>query len=406
MHRLGLKVSSADVGYVEPARQLYQRGVFHNLELYVLPGTFVDGGGVWKSLEAPIVIHAPHFFNGLNLADPQRQEANAVLMAEARRFADTLQARSIIVHPGVDGQIAETIRQLKALAEPRLLVENKPAISIDRLHSCVGSTPAEIAQAMAELGAGFCLDIGHAYCAANHRKIDRDQYLRQFMALRPTMFHLSDGDRDGAIDKHYHLGAGSYDLRSLAQTLPGDAIITFETVKDSATDLGDYVRDVGYWMALNVVIETADEHDVIDIFGLANDPEVRRNSFSSEPISLDQHRAWFSEKLGSSETAIYVARGHDGRFIGYVRFELVAGEKTLVISIALGRDYRGRGLARELIVRTSALQSALHPGVPIVAYIKDENLSSLKSFSNARYQMMGSATVNGQRCQWLKYIPG
>ena len=43
--------------------------------------------------------------------------------------------------------------------------------------------------------AGFCLDFGHAVCAANNFKIEPMEFLIKMNKLSPSMYHLTDGTK-------------------------------------------------------------------------------------------------------------------------------------------------------------------------------------------------------------------
>ncbi len=63
------------------------------------------------------------------------------------------------------------------------------------------------------------------------------------MRLRPRLFHLSDGDIHSPVDKHRHLGDGSYPLKEMLGFLPKDAFLTLETPHDHGDNLDDFSRD-------------------------------------------------------------------------------------------------------------------------------------------------------------------
>ena len=165
MLSFGLKLWSNNDHYVNEAIRLFEKGIYQYIELYMLPGTEKKMVEMWRGLDIPYIVHAPHFLAGLNLAKREQKETNFRLLEETRRFADELSAENIIVHPGIGGDIKETAIQIKEINEPRLLVENKPYFAIIDDLICNGTTPEEIEFILKEAGIGFCLDIGHAFCA-------------------------------------------------------------------------------------------------------------------------------------------------------------------------------------------------------------------------------------------------
>lgn len=255
MYRIGLKLWSVNTdAYLREAERLYAAGVFSYIELFVVPDT-METLGAWRRLHeersVPFVVHNAHAVAGFNLADRSAEARNREIYAQTRKFADALDARHVIFHGGVEGSIEETARQLKALEEPRALLENKPVKPLPNkagVTSCRGATIDEIGHVLAEAGCGFCLDVGHAICAANAQGVEPYAYVEELNGrFSPAMFHLSDVvDMSSPYDAHPHLGTGALDIPRLRRELfPADAMISIETVKDSPTDLDDFTRDVG-----------------------------------------------------------------------------------------------------------------------------------------------------------------
>ncbi len=243
-HKFGLKLWSTNRNYLVEAKKLYDKKIFDYIELYVIPGSCDGYLKLWKDLEIPYVLHAPHFRDGVNLAKKERENDNKKLIGEAQRFADKLGADKIIVHPGIDGDINETARQLKNICDNRILVENKPYHAIGSDLICNGTTPEEIKLVMNEAKVGFCLDIGHAICSAKAHGEEYLSYLREFIALKPAIYHLTDGDVNQFRDEHRHIGQGNYDMGAILKMIPAEAMITIETNKDSNDNLSDFKKDI------------------------------------------------------------------------------------------------------------------------------------------------------------------
>lgn len=240
----GLKLWSNNDHYVDEAICLFEKEIYQYIELYMLPGTEKKMVEMWRGLDIPYVVHAPHFLAGLNLAKREQKETNFRLLEETRRFADELSAEKIIVHPGIGGDIQETVMQIKETNEPRLLVENKPYYAIIDDLICNGTTPGEIEFVMKESGIGFCLDIGHAFCAARGLKKEPMGFLNGFLSLKPEMYHLTDGDYESVYDMHDHIGTGNYDIKKIVNLIPQGKRVTVETVKDSKESLTDFEEDI------------------------------------------------------------------------------------------------------------------------------------------------------------------
>ena len=249
MPKIGLKLWSTNLFYANIAAKLYEENVFDYIELSAIPNTFADTISVWKKLNLPFIIHAPHFMQGLNFSDKEKESSNMIMANETFKFADSLNAEYVIFHPGIKGDFKETAQQMKKLNDKRVIVENKPynvAIyekGLTKEDKCVGWNPQQIKYIAETANIGICLDVGHCFCAANGAGVDKYKMLKDFVALNPKMFHISDGDIDSPIDKHFIIGKGSYDFQKIFSILPKDITITLETEKPSKENLDDFVSD-------------------------------------------------------------------------------------------------------------------------------------------------------------------
>lgn len=258
MYQFGLKLWSINENYMDTAKKLYDEKVYDYIELYAIPSSFDKYARRWKSLNIPYIIHAPHFMHGINFSVAEKLNDNMKLAREALKYADYLCADKIIFHPGINGDYKQTAYQIKSINDERILIENKPyhvAVETDTLplnSICVGYNPEQIKYIMQESGAGLCLDIGHGICAANSLNINYISFLKEFMELKPRMFHISDGEKEGTIDKHYNIGKGNFDFNLLFSIIPDNAVISVETEKKSKDNLDDFVHDMKLLKSVSV----------------------------------------------------------------------------------------------------------------------------------------------------------
>jgi len=245
--KLGLKLWSNNTeAYLKDAEKLYSRNIFDYIELYVVPNT-LDTIAKWKKLNIPFTLHAPHFIHETNLADPTKEKFNIEIFKQVDEFYNELNAGYTVVHSGIEGNIDETIRQLKIIQPQKMLIENKPFVAPLRDNRiCRGATLEEISKVIEEIGCGFCLDVGHAICTANTLKFEPYEFVRQFNELNPTCYHLSDNFIDSELDKHLHFGAGNYDLKRIFGIIDTEKNIAIETNKNSKENLDDFIEDVKY----------------------------------------------------------------------------------------------------------------------------------------------------------------
>lgn len=243
----GLKLWSINTDYyLEEAKRLYNQGYFDYIELYVVPET-LDTLSKWKMLDIPFILHAPHFKHKINLSDPAQFEYNKKIFAEVEIFRKDLHAEYTIIHSGMNGNIKETIRQLKLMQPHDFLIENKPFIApLKPEYKCVGSTLDELKEILANLNCGFCLDIGHAICTANSLNLKPYSYLAEFQKLNPQMYHLSDGIINSPSDRHLHFGEGNYNIKKILLFINPHAKTSIETKKNSQHNLTDFIADINY----------------------------------------------------------------------------------------------------------------------------------------------------------------
>ncbi|MBO0939410.1 GNAT family N-acetyltransferase [Fibrella sp. HMF5335] len=136
-------------------------------------------------------------------------------------------------------------------------------------------------------------------------------------------------------------------------------------------------------------LATADDAQLY--FEWANDPATRQQSFNSEPITWENHVTWFTRKLADPNALLLVFEVPSGDPIGQVRFEK-RPDGEVIIGISLDAFFRGKGLASTLIragvgvcrERWGSPATAGH-AIPISAYIKPENVASIRAFERAGF---------------------
>lgn len=247
MINLGLKIGSKDTQYTEEILKYYEQGVFQYIELFTLCGTYDDTISYWKQFDIPFGIHAPHSAAGLNLACVANRELNKNKIAEAIKFADELKAKYIIFHSGTNGMPGEVVTQLKPFADERFLIENKPIRGLDG-STCVGSIYGDLKLIIDGIGngCGFCLDFGHAICAARTLKREPMEFINELRNLNPRVFHLTDGDFNSELDSHLHYGAGSFPLKDLLALVPDGGMVTNEAKRINLNTLKEIEQDSKY----------------------------------------------------------------------------------------------------------------------------------------------------------------
>ncbi|WP_200763535.1 UDP-2,4-diacetamido-2,4,6-trideoxy-beta-L-altropyranose hydrolase [Nitrosophilus alvini] len=133
----------------------------------------------------------------------------------------------------------------------------------------------------------------------------------------------------------------------------------------------------------NFSIREAEEKDINAVFEISNDEIVRKNSFSSEKIPFERHKEWFLKKL-KDENTLFLIVEKDGTVLGQIRFE--KSENDYFISISLASIVRGCGYASDIISKSVESFRNRVGDFDIYAYIKKENIASIKSFEKSGFK--------------------
>jgi len=119
------------------------------------------------------------------------------------------------------------------------------------------------------------------------------------------------------------------------------------------------------------------------LFQLRNEESVRLVSLHGDPISLEVHQRWFANKLGNSNSVIFIAET-DGVPIAQTRFDVIGNDAE--VSIAVVKEYRGKGYGSEILRKTSRECFEMFPDLKVInAFINFGNDNSARSFSKAGY---------------------
>ncbi|MGB8951789.1 MAG: UDP-2,4-diacetamido-2,4,6-trideoxy-beta-L-altropyranose hydrolase [Candidatus Aminicenantales bacterium] len=127
------------------------------------------------------------------------------------------------------------------------------------------------------------------------------------------------------------------------------------------------------------------------IWEWANDPITRAVSFSSEPISWEQHIQWFDTEIKDPNCIFFLAINEYEEPIGQIRFDLQ--KPDAIISVSLAAPFRGKGFGSKLIYRASQRILQKSDISVIHAYIKPGNEGSRITFIKAGFKQVGSRTV-------------
>jgi len=113
-------------------------------------------------------------------------------------------------------------------------------------------------------------------------------------------------------------------------------------------------------------------------FAWTNDPVTRQSSFSTDPISYEEHVRWFEKKREDPSEHLLIAE-IESRPLGQIRFTCKDDEALL--SFSLAPDQRGQGLGLHLVrLGIRKLKSEYQQIDRFVGFVKRENLASCEIF--------------------------
>ncbi len=131
----------------------------------------------------------------------------------------------------------------------------------------------------------------------------------------------------------------------------------------------------------------------------ANDPEVRSNSFSPNPIAAADHSRWFQMGLADPNRLLLIAAASDGCPIGQIRFDRQPDTQEdqaceAAVDLSLDRCARGHGLAAELVRQgLQAMEQRWGPATHAVAEVLTSNAASNACFARAGFALDEVSTV-------------
>ena len=137
------------------------------------------------------------------------------------------------------------------------------------------------------------------------------------------------------------------------------------------------------------------------IFKWANDPQVRRSSFSPEPISWSDHVEWFETKHKDPNCFILIAIDDKCKPIGQIRFE-TGNTGEAIVNVSIDKRMRGLGLG-SLLIRLGVEEIfRISPLRSVQAFIKLDNKVSIRAFEKAGFKRQEKTVIKGIMAE--KYI--
>ncbi len=135
--------------------------------------------------------------------------------------------------------------------------------------------------------------------------------------------------------------------------------------------------------ASEVRLRPATVDDVQSTFEWANDPVTRAASFDSAEIPYEGHRAWFTSRLADPARHFFIGVAEEGA-VGLLRLEPGDRDGWALISINVAPAARGKGRGTALL-RAASVQAWALGFTGIIAFIRVDNVASVRAFERAGY---------------------
>jgi UDP-2,4-diacetamido-2,4,6-trideoxy-beta-L-altropyranose hydrolase len=187
--------------------------------------------------------------------------------------------------------------------------------------------------------------------------------------------------------------------------LISDFLQNYELCSAFSKRMAQHIDGKGQYRIINAIsydkikLRKVELSDCERIWLWINDPKVRSVSFNPKQISLEDHKKWFSSALNNPNLIYYIAIDKTAKPIGQARFLIES--KEAIISVLIGREYRGRSLG-SLVIHGATEKFFTETEIDTVkAYIKPENEVSRKVFIKAGYIEQGWCDYNGNHVHLL-----
>jgi UDP-2,4-diacetamido-2,4,6-trideoxy-beta-L-altropyranose hydrolase len=140
------------------------------------------------------------------------------------------------------------------------------------------------------------------------------------------------------------------------------------------------------------------------IWHWANDEETRKASYSQANISWDEHIRWFDSVQRQKNHRFYIANNGCKKPVGQIRFALDG--KDAIVSFSVAPESRRRGYGKEILIKAAKKLFNETNIEQISAYVKSENILSLRVFQKAGFRMMGNVIFCGVKsCKMILRRP-
>lgn len=135
-----------------------------------------------------------------------------------------------------------------------------------------------------------------------------------------------------------------------------------------------------------VTVRPAQASDSRVLWQWRNDAVARAASIDSSEVAWADHQRWFERSLSLDTRILLIALDERDERVGMVRFD-IEDDGTAVVSINVAPASRGAGVGTLALRAGITWFHAVHPGMPLVAYVRTENSASRRLFDREGFTL-------------------
>lgn len=143
-------------------------------------------------------------------------------------------------------------------------------------------------------------------------------------------------------------------------------------------------------------LRAAEPEDAVLLWQWANDPQVRMQSLHPDPIALETHLHWYTAKLQSPLTRIWIVCLAE-EAVAQIRYDVVA-PALAEIDYSVSLAHRGKGIGTAMLNETHAPTCAALGLSEVHGIVRTSNPASARAFEKAGFRRIGAVVRKGYDC--------
>lgn len=162
-----------------------------------------------------------------------------------------------------------------------------------------------------------------------------------------------------------------------------DEILEFIINNPQISKINEHVEQAYIQKDLCFTLRLCDYNDMDLVFEWVNDPSVREQSFSQDPITYKEHVNWFNKQMSANPYYYFIAE-YGNQPVGQIRLNLY--NDTFIISYLIAKEYRGQGHGKRILNEIELEVLKQVSKAKLLGEVKKDNLASQKAFMSLGYE--------------------